>query len=165
MPLEAPWQAPDALELDSETAWSWIRRNTRTRGARSFIDISIEGVYAADAGDLSLLHLLFYVHSAGGFDALVNTAGGAQQDRFVGGSQLVSERLAEGLGDALVLGAPVRRVEHGGDGVRVHADGVEVHARRAVIAHPAAAGRPHRVRARRCRRSATSSRSGCPRDR
>jgi monoamine oxidase len=81
--------------------------------------------------------VLFYTHSGGGFDALIGTSGGAQQDRFVGGSQLIALRLAASLGaERIALEAPVRRIVHGADGVTVAADGVEVRARRAVIALP-----------------------------
>lgn len=45
--------------------------------------------------------------------------------RVQGGNQRIADRLAEGLGEAVRLGQPVTRVEHGPDGVRVHAaDGV-----------------------------------------
>jgi monoamine oxidase len=81
--------------------------------------------------------VLFYTHSGGGFDALIGTSGGAQQDRFVGGSQLVALRVAEALGDErIALQAPVRRIAHGADGVTVAADGLEVRGRCAIVALP-----------------------------
>src|SRR3546814_3642248 len=45
--------------------------------------------------DVSLLHVLFYTRSAGRFEDLIGTRGGAQQDRIVGGSQLLASRLAD----------------------------------------------------------------------
>jgi monoamine oxidase len=139
VPLDAPWTAPDALRLDSQTFWSWMQRNVYTAGGRALIELSVQAVWAAEPSDLSLLHVLFYTHSAGGFDRLLDTDGGAQQDRFVGGSQLVSIRLAERLGDdALRLNAPVRRIEHSGDGVVLHADGATVRAQRVIVALPPA---------------------------
>jgi monoamine oxidase len=136
VPLDAPWTAPDARRLDSQTFWSWMRRNVYTARGRAIIELSIQAVWAAEPADLSLLHVLFYTHSAGGFDLLLDTEGGAQQDRFVGGSQLVSIRLAERLGDAVRLNAPVRSIEHGDGGVTLHADGVTVRGRRAIVALP-----------------------------
>src|SRR5690606_12596388 len=88
----------------------------------------------AEPEDLSLLHVLFYVHSAGGFNPLIETAGGAQDARLVGGAQLLAERLAERLGGEVRLGAPVRRIAQAEDGVRVEADGVSVEAQRAIVA-------------------------------
>src|SRR5262249_30523357 len=63
--------------------------------------------------------------------------GGAQDSRFVGGSQLVAQKVARRLGRRVVLRAPVRRIETiGSDRVTVIADGVEVDARRVVVAVP-----------------------------
>lgn len=138
VPLEAPWRAARAREWDSQTVWSWLRRSTATRGARALLELGVEAVWAADAADLSLLHLLFYTHSAGSFDALIGTSGGAQQDRIVGGSQLLALRLAEQLGEAVTLEAPVRRIEQHPDSVRVVAEGHTVEAAAAIVAIPPA---------------------------
>jgi monoamine oxidase len=143
VPLEAPWEAARAARWDAQTFATWLQRNVATAGARTLFEIGVEAVWAQEPADLSLLHVLFYTHSGGGFDALIGTSGGAQQDRFVGGSQLVALRLAEALGDERVaLEAPVRRIAHGADGVTVAADGLEVRARRTIVAlPPALAGR------------------------
>jgi monoamine oxidase len=136
VPADAPWTAPKAKEWDSQTLWSWMRRNVYTRGARDAFALSVEAVWAAQPEDLSLLHVLFYISSAGGLNALWDTEGGAQDARVVGGSQLISVRMAEELGDRVLLEAPVRRIDYEPDRVTVHADGVEVEARRAIVAIP-----------------------------
>ena len=143
VPLEAPWVAPRAERLDGQTFASWMARNTATPAARMMLQTMLEAVWAADPRDVSLLHVLFYIHSAGGLDALLDTEGGAQAERFVGGSQRLSLELAARLGDErLVLGAPVREVEHDEDGVTVRWRGGETRARRAIITlPPALAGR------------------------
>lgn len=136
IPLEVPWAADRADELDGQTFETWIRRNARTAKARQLLRLYAEAVFAAEASDFSLLHALFYTHSGGGVDALAGTHGGAQQDRFVGGSQLVPIRLAEQLGDRVRLGVPVRRIDQRGDGVTVSGDSLAVTARRVVVAVP-----------------------------
>jgi monoamine oxidase len=137
VPLEEPWMAPRAAEWDSQTFATWVGRNTRTEGARRLFELATEAVWAAEPGDVSLLHVLFYTHSGGGFNTLVGTGGGAQQDRFHGGSQRIALLMAEELGaERLRLGAPVRRIEHGEAGVVLHADGLAVRARRAIVAIP-----------------------------
>ncbi|WP_205699308.1 flavin monoamine oxidase family protein [Conexibacter sp. SYSU D00693] len=144
VPLDAPWTAPDAERLDGLTFETWVRRTVATAAGRTLLRTAIDAVWAADARDVSLLHVLFYIHSAGGFDALVDTEGGAQQWRFHGGSQLLSLRLAERVGhDRILLGTPVRQVDHDeARGVTVRWDGGEARARRAVLAvPPALAGR------------------------
>jgi monoamine oxidase len=126
VPLDRPWSARRAAEWDAQTAHTWFRRHVRTRAGRELLQLATEAVWAAQPQDVSLLHVLFYIHSAGRLEHLLDTGGGAQQDRFVGGSQLVPIALAQRLGpDAVVGNAPVRRVEHGAAGVTVYADGRE----------------------------------------
>jgi len=143
VPLHAPWEAPGAAKLDGQTLATWMRRNLATRPGRMLLELGAEAVWAAEPEDMSLLHALFYIHSAGSLELLFDTDGGAQQDRFVGGSQLVPIRMAEELGgERVVLGAPVRRVEHSTDGMTVHADGNVARGRRAILAvAPTLAGR------------------------
>ena len=143
VPTEAPWEAPGAARLDSQTAATWMRRNVATKAGRTLLELGIEGVWAAEPEDMSLLHMLFYIHSAGSLQMLFDTEGGAQQDRFVGGSQLLAIRMADELGaERVLLGHPVRAIAHGPDGVVVHADAAEVRARRAILAlAPTLAGR------------------------
>jgi len=144
VPLDKPWMAPKARRWDSLTADTWIRRNVATKAGRDLLQLGVEAVWAAQPEDISFLHMLFYVHSAGSLQMLFDTEGGAQDSRFVGGSQSVPIALAQRLGeDTVVTEAPVRRIEHGHEGVLVHADGgVTVKASRAVMAvAPALAGR------------------------
>ena len=136
VPLEAPWRARRAARWDGETLATWMRRNVRTAAARTLLEMATQAVWAAEPADLSLLHMLFYTHSAGGLSSLLDTEGGAQQDRFVGGSQLVSIRVAEELGDRVVVDAPVRAIVHGEGGVTVQGDGLTARGRRAIVAVP-----------------------------
>ena len=134
-PVE-PWSAAKAAEWDSQTFASWMNRHVRTGAAKDLMRLCIWAVWAAEPEDVSLLHVLFYIRSAGSFEALVDTEGGAQDSRVVGGTQLISLRMAEELGDAVRLAAPVRRIEHGDSGVSVSGDGFSVGARRAIVATP-----------------------------
>ena len=136
VPPEAPWEAPKAERWDGQTFATWMRRNVATPAARELLRLAIEAVWAVEPEDVSLLHVLFYIRSAGSFDILLDTEGGAQQDRFVHGAQEVSLKLAEALGDRIVLGAPVRRIRHSPAGVEVEHDGGTVRAARAIVAIP-----------------------------
>jgi monoamine oxidase len=136
VPAEAPWEAPRAADWDSMTFESWMRRNVRSAGARDLVRLAIEGVWAAEPRDISLLHVLFYVRSAGSLELLLDTDGGAQQDRVVGGTQLISMRMAEALESAVVLESPVRSIAHSSQGVTVRSDRAAVRARRAIVATP-----------------------------
>ena len=135
VPTAAPWEARRAAAWDAQTFETWVRRNLRTKHGRSLMKGVVEAVWACEPADVSLLHILFYIHSAGGTEALIATEGGAQQDRFVGGSQRISLALAEGLD--VRLSTPVRTIEWGED---VVVEGIR--APHAIIAiPPALAGR------------------------
>jgi monoamine oxidase len=134
--LEAPWTSPDASRLDGTTLATWLDRRLRTRTARRLVEVAVRTVWGADSRDLSLLYALSYIGGAGSFYALLDTDGGAQQDRFVGGSQLISLRMAESLSDRVVLSAPVRRVEHHATRITVSAGDIVARGKRVVVTVP-----------------------------
>jgi monoamine oxidase len=137
VPPEAPWTAPKGSDWDSQTFASWMRRNVRTGVARDVLRLAIIGVWAAEPRDVSLLHVLFYIRSAGSIEILTDAEGGAQQDRVVGGTQLISLRMAEELGaTAVELASPVRAIRHSEAGVTVVSDRLTVAAKRAIVAIP-----------------------------
>lgn len=148
VPLSEPGAADRAREFDAMTAATWRDRRFRTEAAKRTFDAVVRAIFAAEPDELSFLFVLFYLHAGGGFDRLASVEGGAQQTRLVGGTQQLSERLADGLD--VTLDAPVRRIEHrganevgeSGDSVRIHGDSMVVEAEYAVVAvPPAAAGR------------------------
>jgi monoamine oxidase len=142
VPLESPWTAEQALAWDSQTAETWLQARVAAERARAWLRAAIRGTLAAEPRDLSLLHTLFFIRSAGGIAPLIATGGGAQERRFHQGAQTVSIRLAETLGERVVLGTPAEVVRHDGDGVVVEAAGRAVSAGRAIVAiPPALAGR------------------------
>jgi monoamine oxidase len=134
VPLAAPWEARQAQRWDRVTFAQWLRRNAFTGGSRMLLRLAIRSVFGTEPEDVSLLHVLFYIHSAGGFNMLVNTEGAAQDSRIVGGSQLLAIKSAERLGDAVRLSAPVRRIADTGDGLELSTDAVTVEAERAIVA-------------------------------
>lgn len=133
---ERPWEHEHATEWDSATVRSWMDANLSTDGAKVILETIVQAVYAVEPRDISLLYFLMYARAGGGISNLVATEGGAQQDRFDGGSHLVAQRVAEQLGDRIVFGAPVRRVAQADDGVVLSADGVHLRAQLAIIAIP-----------------------------
>jgi monoamine oxidase len=138
----APWRSPGAAGLDAQTLETYTLAHTTTPGARFLVDLAVKAVFAAEPRDLSLLHALFYLSAGTGILCLTSTAGGAQDSRFHGGSQLVSLRLARRLGARVVLGAPVRRITQDRSGVSVVSDQGTWHAKRAIVAvAPMLAGR------------------------
>jgi monoamine oxidase len=144
VPVSAPWRAANAWEWDGQTFETFKRSNSLGSGANSLLDLGIESVFACEPRDISLLHVLFYIHSAGNertpgtFERLINTAGGAQESRFVGGSQLISIRMAKALGKRVRLSQPVRRISQHGGKVTVYTDQLTVHSRAVIVTGPPA---------------------------
>ena len=142
VPLQAPWTAANAWEWDSQTFETFKRSVTLGSGAASLLDLGIEAVFAAEPRDISLLHVLFYIHSAGNettpgtFERLINTAGGAQESRFVGGSQPISMRLAQALGRRVMLSSRCAGSRQTGSGVKVLTDALTVSAKAAIVTGP-----------------------------
>ncbi len=135
--LERPWLTPGAERLDGQTWESWIRRNLRTAAGRAYFHVACEAVWAAQASDISLLHALFYTHSNADLETLLAVDRGAQQDRVVGGSVLVAGAMAAALGERVVLGRPVRRIEQDDHEVRVVArDGSQYRGDTAIVTLP-----------------------------
>ena len=142
VPLEAPWAAEQALAWDSQTVETWLQDRVSSERVRAWLREIIRGTLAGEARDASLLHTLFYIRSAGGMALLIATGGGAQERRFHQGAQTVSIRLAEALGDRVVLGAPAKVVRQEAGGVVVEAAGRAVAGGQAILAvPPAVAGR------------------------
>jgi len=155
VPVDAPWDAPDAEAMDATSFEEWVRANVGDPEVRGIVRI-VSDIQATPAAELSLLWTLYSLAASNGFASMANVPHGAQQDRFVGGSQLVSIRAAERLGDAVVLDAPVDRITTSGTMTVVRSERLEVGCRRVVVAAP-----PGSRSSRRCRRTPTRSCRGC----
>jgi monoamine oxidase len=142
VPVAAPWRAPRADEWDRTTLGAWAAPRLPTAGARALLDVASRSIWGAEAGEVSLLYALFFIAAAGNettpgsFARLISTGGGAQDARFVGGSQRIAIGLARRLDAHVALRAPVRRIERVRGGVRVSGDRLVVRARRVVVAVP-----------------------------
>jgi monoamine oxidase len=149
VPVDAPWEAINAAEWESYTLQRWVDENSKTRHFKQLVASgATRPIFGAEPRELSLLFTLFYIASSGDenhpgtFQRNFNTRGGAQQSRFVGGSQLIPIKIAEHLGSRVVLDSPVRRIEQTSRGVRVVSDRATVSAKRVIVAvPPALAGR------------------------
>ena len=99
---------PRRPELGPATLDDWMRTESPQRRAARSSSSACQAIWGADPSELSLLYALQYTAAAGNaktpgsFLRLVTTAGGAQERRFVGGSQLISEKVADRLGSRVV---------------------------------------------------------------
>ena len=133
IPAGQPWNAANAAEWDAITVEDWLRETGVTD--RMLIDLATAATLGATPAQISLFWFLFYISSAGGLRDLLATRGGAQDSRIVGGSQLISTRMAAGLGARVRLSSPVRRISGwDGDSATIECDGATIDAERLVIA-------------------------------
>ncbi|MCX5048973.1 FAD-dependent oxidoreductase [Streptomyces sp. NBC_00201] len=142
VPVDAPWTAAKAAEWDKQTFESWLNAHAVIPSAKFLLDVACTSIFSAQPRELSLLFVLFYIAAAGNesnpgtLERLTDTANGAQESRFVGGSQQVPIKLAATLGDRVVLSAPVRSIARSGGKYLVTADGITVTAKKVVVAVP-----------------------------
>jgi monoamine oxidase len=124
VPLDAPWAADGALHLDATTLASYLDANLESATARTIIDVAIKAIFGTEPSELSLLFTLFYLRAGGGLTNLARTTGGAQESRFIGGSQQLAQGLAAELGERVLLGSPVRSLTYSDSHVVVAAASV-----------------------------------------
>jgi monoamine oxidase len=147
VPVDAPWKASNARSWDQQTLETWARDHSSylaNERFRRLLSVAVEPIFGAEARDISLLFALFYIAASGDethpgtFERNFSTRQGAQMWRFRGGSQRLCLKIARRLGDRVMLRSPVKRIVQDRSGVRAKARGVEVRAKRAIVAVPPA---------------------------
>ncbi|HEY0890792.1 MAG TPA: FAD-dependent oxidoreductase [Nocardioides sp.] len=134
--LEHPWLTPDFEALDAMTAEDWFRSRTSDEDALARLALTIQGVWCTEPREISMLHVLFYVHAAGGYEQLMETGGCAQDSRFVDGAAAPARAVAGLLGDRVRLGTAVTSLEQRDGHVVVHTADGEVTAERVIVTVP-----------------------------
>ncbi|MFD4366827.1 flavin monoamine oxidase family protein [Rhodococcus sp. NPDC058521] len=161
VPVATPWTARHGKWWDAISIGDWLERQRIGDEARGLLTAGLRSIFAADTQELSLLHALMCINSAGGFRKYMRSSG-AQQARFVDGAGALCARIAANLDSAPILNAAVRSIEQRTGGVDVRAESVSFHARFVVAAVPPALSKQIRFepelpqRQRRVRDSASS---------
>ncbi|MCV6974597.1 flavin monoamine oxidase family protein [Mycobacterium bourgelatii] len=138
VPIDAPWDAPEAHHLDAVSLREWLRMVKATASSHDLMAIMSRVTWGCEPEDVSMLHAARYIRAAGGLDRLLDTENGAQQDHFPGGTQQIPLAMAAELGDRVVLNAPVRRIERHGAGVTITTDRGQAEAGFVIVAIPPA---------------------------
>ncbi|TRW81203.1 flavin monoamine oxidase family protein [Mycolicibacterium sp. 018/SC-01/001] len=131
-----PWSSPLADELDAQTLDGWLRSVRAGASTRDLMAIMARVTWGCEPDAVSMLHAVRYVKAAGGLDRMLDVKGGAQQDRFLAGTQQIAIRMAEQLGERVVLGAPVRRIERLDGALTVVSDRGEFRGETVIVAIP-----------------------------
>lgn len=139
VPVDEPWTSPIADILDSKTLDEWLRYVHASASTRDLMAIVARVTWGCEPDEVSMLHTVRYVKAAGGLGRMLDVEGGAQQDRFPGGTQQIAVRMAEELGDRVVLNEIVRNIERRSAGtVVVSCDRGDVTAQAVIVAVPPA---------------------------
>ncbi|MEC9322903.1 MAG: flavin monoamine oxidase family protein [Actinomycetota bacterium] len=134
-----PWASPVAEELDRVSLEQWLRSVHAGASTRDLMAIMSRVTWGAEPDAVSMLHAVRYVKAAGGLNRMLDVEGGAQQDRYPGGTQQIAIRMADALGERVRLDAPVGRIARNPDTtLTVSCRGGEVTARAVVVAVPPA---------------------------
>jgi monoamine oxidase len=139
VPVDRPWAADDAAALDAQSLDGWLRAIHASSSTRDLMAIVSRVTWGDEPDRISLLHAVRYVKAAGGLDRMLDTEGGAQQDRFPGGTQQIALRMADEIGNRLQLNVRVDHIEqHESGGATIAFAGGSVDARYVIVALPPA---------------------------
>lgn len=131
--VEAAWDSPEADRLDAISFGEWLDQNDAQPGTRALMTILSKVQWGCSPGDVSLLHALRYIRAAGGVSHMLDVEDGQQEERYAETTQEIAMRLAEKLGDRVVVGTPVRRIAQDGSGVTVSTDSEVINAKYAIV--------------------------------
>lgn len=129
--------SPDADHLDSVSLEEWKQSNLDSDLLKRIFDQMIRTEYTIEPKDVSMLYFLYALKINGGMSTMLDIgANGAQNLRVVEGLAAMCTRIANQLGDRVVLGAQVYDIVQREDGLRVIGDSIVVEADRVIIALP-----------------------------
>src|SRR5205085_12472641 len=63
--VKAPWQAPEAVEWDSETFYAWLKANEINPDFMRLAATATDAVFGQEPRDLSLLYAVVYIAASG----------------------------------------------------------------------------------------------------
>lgn len=118
--IREPWTSPNAAELDAITFKEFLDKEFDCAGVRDFGHLIHNAFLAAGAHECSLLFVVWYIKQAFGTRRIFSTTNGGQERKFHGGSQRISEGLADKIGrENIRFSEVVNRIEQRDDCVKV----------------------------------------------
>ncbi|KAL5005195.1 hypothetical protein ScPMuIL_018651 [Solemya velum] len=121
VPAEAPWQAPNAREWDAMTVQQFYDKIIWTKEAMFCAMELVEQIVCCEPNEASLLWFLWYLASGDGLLRILLIGNGAEERKWVGGSQQLCQKAMERIGiESVLLNHPVCRITQGLNDVSVH---------------------------------------------
>ncbi|KAJ8346967.1 hypothetical protein SKAU_G00283680 [Synaphobranchus kaupii] len=111
--VEDPISTPNAVQYDSMTLHTYMEQHIWTKELKQNMGICSRTLFGMEPSQLSFLYFLMFASAAGGVLPLLGTgAGSAQEFRVKGGTQQLSEKLADQIGrENILLGSAVTAIE------------------------------------------------------
>ena len=137
VPLEAPWEAPDAAKWDAMTFEDFVNQSNLGPAQRMVAEITFQIACCAPLDEITLLNLLFAMHATGGYEGIGAVGSGVPQYHVVGGTAGMSDKMADYVGDAMRLSSPVTSISNWQEGqgpVRLETPSGTYEARRVILA-------------------------------
>jgi monoamine oxidase len=129
-PPDAPWEAPNAAELDRMTVAAWLDSTAADPIARAVLDLRMTLSFTMPTERISMLHVAAFFAGVGGWDEYSKRL----KYRLRGGAGLLPRAVARGLGDRVRLKRPARQIHEDPDSVSVISDDVTVTSGRVILA-------------------------------
>uniref|UniRef100_A0A3B5AEN7 Amine oxidase n=1 Tax=Stegastes partitus TaxID=144197 RepID=A0A3B5AEN7_9TELE len=119
--VQDPSRTPNAVQLDGMTLHSYLEQHAWTAELKEELGLGSRAVFGVEPSQMSFLFFLMYAAAAGGLLPLLeSTPGSAQEFKIKGGTQQLSECLAERVGWKNVrLGSAVTAIWQDAEWARV----------------------------------------------
>lgn len=139
--LSEPWNTKNSHALDSISFKQFVEANCYTSQVKNYILNFLTPINLTnEAEDCSLLFALRFIRSWGGIERCIGMEGSGGTSRVVGGSQLLSTRLCQQVGEERVLlNKPVHTIDQQTNSelvIVVTKDGTRYEASRVIVALP-----------------------------
>lgn len=139
--LIEPWNSKNAKKLDSISFRQFIEQTCYTQQVREYFLYFLAPINLTnEAEDCSLLFALYFIRSWGGVERCIGLGQGVTLSRVVGGSQLLSTRMCQQIGEERVLlNKPVHTIDQQTNSELVTVitkDGARYEASRVIVALP-----------------------------
>ncbi len=91
---------------------------------------------AQRAEDMSLLHALYNIYTAGDFEKVIKVKSGAQQSIIREGAQCLLKKISAPFSEQIMYSQPVGKISQKGENVSVYSADYVVHAKKIIVAIP-----------------------------
>ncbi|CAF0759055.1 unnamed protein product [Didymodactylos carnosus] len=107
-----PWSNTQMHKYDHMSVQEWINSLSETEQGKEMYASVIRGIVCVEPNELSMLAWLNYVNSGQGVMRLCQAENGAQERKFINGSQQISNKLREKLGENKIkLDCPIEKIQ------------------------------------------------------